>query len=99
MLAEIRIGVPRGIRTLVTAVKGRCPRPTRRWGRVGKDCPYCNIGVRVRTPMAARTRACESSPVLLLGRVFRIRGAQEQLASVRQRDVPAVGSGRAVLGA
>ena len=26
------IGVPKGIRTPVTAVKGRCPRPTRRWG-------------------------------------------------------------------
>ena len=25
-------GVPKGIRTPVTAVKGRCPRPTRRWG-------------------------------------------------------------------
>ena len=26
-------GVPKGIRTPVTAVKGRCPRPTRRWGQ------------------------------------------------------------------
>ena len=25
-------GVPKGIRTPVAAVKGRCPRPTRRWG-------------------------------------------------------------------
>ena len=25
-------GVPKGIRTPVVAVKGRCPRPTRRWG-------------------------------------------------------------------
>lgn len=28
-------GVPKGIRTPVAAVKGRCPRPTRRWGRMG----------------------------------------------------------------
>ncbi len=28
-------GVPKGIRTPVTAVKGRCPRPTRRWGHCG----------------------------------------------------------------
>jgi hypothetical protein len=27
-------GVPKGIRTPVAAVKGQCPRPTRRWGRV-----------------------------------------------------------------
>src|SRR5579863_8341621 len=33
---RISFGVPRGIRTLVTAVKGRCPRPTRRWGLVGR---------------------------------------------------------------
>ena len=26
-------GVPKGIRTPVAGVKGRCPRPTRRWGR------------------------------------------------------------------
>jgi hypothetical protein len=26
------LGVPKGIRTPVAAVKGRCPRPTRRWG-------------------------------------------------------------------
>ena len=25
-------GIPKGIRTPVAAVKGRCPRPTRRWG-------------------------------------------------------------------
>ncbi len=25
-------GVPKGIRTPVAAVKGQCPRPTRRWG-------------------------------------------------------------------
>ena len=31
-----KVGVPRGIRTLVTAVKGRCPRPTRRWGLLGR---------------------------------------------------------------
>ena len=30
------LGVPRGIRTPVTAVKGRCPGPTRRWGRLGQ---------------------------------------------------------------
>ncbi len=27
-------GVPKGIRTPVAAVKGRCPRPTRRWGHI-----------------------------------------------------------------
>ncbi len=26
-------GVPKGIRTPVVAVKGRCPRPSRRWGQ------------------------------------------------------------------
>ena len=34
--APSKFGVPRGIRTLVTAVKGRCPRPTRRWGLLGR---------------------------------------------------------------
>ena len=29
-----KTGVPKGIRTPVAAVKGRCPRPTRRWGHV-----------------------------------------------------------------
>jgi hypothetical protein len=33
---QCKCGVPRGIRTLVTAVKGRCPRPTRRWGLLGR---------------------------------------------------------------
>ena len=32
-----KYGVPRGIRTPVTAVKGRCPRPARRWGLAWKD--------------------------------------------------------------
>ncbi len=30
-------GVPKGIRTPVAGVKGRCPRPTRRWGPINKQ--------------------------------------------------------------
>ena len=30
-------GVPKGIRTPVAGVKGRCPRPTRRWGPLNKQ--------------------------------------------------------------
>ena len=30
---ELADGVPNGIRTRVAGVKGRCPRPPRRWGR------------------------------------------------------------------
>ena len=30
----VQAGIPKGIRTPVAAVKGRCPRPTRRWGRL-----------------------------------------------------------------
>jgi site-specific DNA recombinase len=32
-----RTGVPNGIRTRVAALKARCPRPTRRWGRMRKQ--------------------------------------------------------------
>jgi hypothetical protein len=33
-------GVPNGIRTRVAALKARCPRPTRRWGRGASLCHF-----------------------------------------------------------
>ena len=36
-------GVPNGIRTRVAALKGRCPRPARRWGQLTHFYPYMEI--------------------------------------------------------
>src|SRR5207247_7744497 len=44
-----RVGGPNGIRTRVTALKARCPRPTRRWGRASRRKTY-------PTPLADRVQ-------------------------------------------
>ena len=63
-------GVPKGIRTPVAAVKGQCPRPTRRWGPRSNAANHINKYNRVNilkngAPTWTRTRGPRiKSPLL-----------------------------------
>ena len=65
-------GVPNGIRTRVAALKGRCPRPARRWGRAaGRNIPR-RSGLRAPPPRVCVAPADDPPARRLGGPVTRV---------------------------